>query len=97
MPPLQETELRTLKASAEDIAAKFDEAVAALAGKRLDVQSEVCARVHAAQVLPAAAMTTAAAAAANTVLAGTVRRNTSHLVCYSSLQAGSLCYNKPGM
>jgi hypothetical protein len=38
---LQETELRTLKASADDIAAKFDEAVAALAGKRLDVQSEV--------------------------------------------------------
>jgi hypothetical protein len=38
---LQETELRTLKASAEDIAAKFDEAVAVLAGKRLDVQSEV--------------------------------------------------------
>jgi hypothetical protein len=38
---LQETELRTLKASAEDIAAKFDEAVAALTGKRLDVQLEV--------------------------------------------------------
>jgi hypothetical protein len=39
---MQETELRTLKASAEDIAAKFDETVAVLVGKRLDVQSEVC-------------------------------------------------------
>lgn len=38
---LQETELRTLKASAEDIALKFDDAVAALAAKRLDLQIEV--------------------------------------------------------
>jgi hypothetical protein len=38
---LQETELRTLKAAAEDVASKFDAAVAALAAKRLDVLAEV--------------------------------------------------------
>ena len=38
---LQETELRTLKAAADDVASKFDAAVAALAAKRLDVLSEV--------------------------------------------------------
>lgn len=40
---LQETELRTLKIAAEDIATKFDAAVAALATKRLDVLAEVSA------------------------------------------------------
>jgi hypothetical protein len=40
--PAQETELRTLKAAAEDVAAKFDAAVAVLAAKRLDVLAEVC-------------------------------------------------------
>lgn len=38
---LQETELRTLKAAADDVASKFDAAVAALAAKRLDVLAEV--------------------------------------------------------
>jgi hypothetical protein len=37
----QETELRTLKAAAEEVAGKFDAAVAALAAKRLDVLAEV--------------------------------------------------------
>lgn len=38
---LQEAELRTLKAAAQDVAAKFDAAVAALASRRLDVLGEV--------------------------------------------------------
>lgn len=38
---LQEMELRTLKVSADDIASKFNDAVAALANKRLDVLMEV--------------------------------------------------------
>lgn len=50
---LQETELRTLRASAEDIATKFDGAVAALAAKRLDLQMEVSNR-GAARPQPAA-------------------------------------------
>jgi hypothetical protein len=38
---LQETELRTLKAAAEEVASKFDATVAALAAKRLDMLAEV--------------------------------------------------------
>eukprot|EP00775_Hariotina_reticulata_P010178 gene10178-10338_t len=38
---VMETELRTLKATADDIATKFDQAVAALALKRLDVLEDV--------------------------------------------------------
>lgn len=38
---VQETELRTLKAAAEEVAGKFDAAVAAQAAKRLDVLAEV--------------------------------------------------------
>lgn len=38
---VQETELRTLKAAAEEVAGRFDAAVAALAAKRLDVLAEV--------------------------------------------------------
>jgi hypothetical protein len=41
MVQLQETELRTLKASADDIATKFDQSVASLALKRLDVLEDV--------------------------------------------------------
>jgi hypothetical protein len=37
----QETELRTLKAAADDVANKFDATVAALAAKRLDLLAEV--------------------------------------------------------
>jgi len=43
---LQETELRTLKAAAEDVAGKFDAAVAALAAKRLDILAEVSHNVR---------------------------------------------------
>jgi len=41
MVQLQETELRTLKATADDIATKFDQSVASLALKRLDVLEDV--------------------------------------------------------
>lgn len=40
----QETELRTLKSAAEEVASRFDAAVAALAAKRLDVLAEVRVR-----------------------------------------------------
>lgn len=38
---LQETELRTLRAAAEEVASRFDASVSALAAKRLEVLAEV--------------------------------------------------------